>query len=590
MERSNVKDIYKWDTKSLFTSEKDWEKLYTETEKNINFDKFKDKLGDINILLKCLKEQEKISINVEKLYLYAHMRVDEDTRISKFNAMHSKATSLYVKLSSESSFIVPELTELKKEVLIEYSKSEILKDYDYMLKEIIKNKAHILPKNEENLLALGGDVFSSFKDIFSMIDNADLPLPEIDDGKGGKIKLSHGMYGVLLHGTDRNLRKTAFKEYYKAYISLINTISTTYYGNVKKDVYLSKIRKYKSCLDKALSTEDVETAVYENLLKSVNDALPIMHKYIEARKKALNLKEMHMYDIYAPIAEGVELKLTYEKAYELVLEGLKPLGEDYQALLKQGYSEGWIDVEETDAKRSGAYSTGIYNHHPYVLLNYQQTTHDVFTIAHEMGHSIHTHYSNSNQPYAKADYRIFVAEVASTVNEVLLLKHILKIADNDKLKKYLLSYFIDMIRTTLFRQTMFAEFEYIVHDLVEKGQPLNKDNMNEIYLKLNKKYYGDSIISDDEIAYEWARIPHFYTSFYVYKYATGIISAISIAEKILKEGEPAVKEYKKFLSSGGSDSPVELLKLAGIDLTSTKPFERAMQVFSDTLEEFIKGK
>jgi len=590
VERSNVKDIYKWDTKSLFTSEKDWEKLYTETEKNINFDKFKNKLGDINILLECLKEQEKISINVEKLYLYANMRVDEDTRISKFNAMHSKATSLYVKLSSESSFIVPELTELKKEVLIEYSKSEILKDYDYMLKEIIKNKAHILPKNEENLLALGGDVFSSFKDIFSMIDNADLPLPEIDDGKGGKIKLSHGMYGVLLHGTDRNLRKTAFKEYYKAYISLINTISTTYYGNVKKDVYLSKIRKYKSCLDKALSTEDVETAVYENLLKSVNGALPIMHKYIEARKKALNLKEMHMYDIYAPIAEGVELKLTYEKAYELVLEGLKPLGEDYQALLKQGYSEGWIDVEETDAKRSGAYSTGIYNHHPYVLLNYQQTTHDVFTIAHEMGHSIHTHYSNSNQPYAKADYRIFVAEVASTVNEVLLLKHILKIADNDKLKKYLLSYFIDMIRTTLFRQTMFAEFEYIVHDLVEKGQPLNKDNMNEIYLKLNKKYYGDSIISDDEIAYEWARIPHFYTSFYVYKYATGIISAISIAEKILKEGEPAVKEYKKFLSSGGSDSPVELLKLAGIDLTSTKPFERAMQVFSDTLEEFIKGK
>jgi oligoendopeptidase F len=586
MERSNVKDIYKWDTKCLFTSEDEWEKLFKETEKKINFEKYKNKLGNINMLLECLKEQESISKNIELLYLYAHMRLDEDTRISKYNTLYSKAGNIYVKFSSESSFIVPELTELDEKILLEFSKSEILKDYDYMLREIIKNKKHILPKNEENLLAMGGEVFSSFHDIFSMIDNADLPLPEIDDGKGGKIKLTHGMYGVLLHGTDRKLRERAFKEYYKAYIGLINTISANYFGNVKKDVYLSKVRKYKSCLEKALSNEDVEIQVYENLLKSVDAALPIMHKYIAERKKVLKLDTMNMYDIYAPIAEGVEIKLTYEKAYELVIEGLKPLGDDYIELLKKGYLEGWIDVEETEGKRSGAYSTGIYGYHPFVLLNYQQTTHDVFTIAHEMGHAIHSYHSNKNQPYSKADYRIFVAEVASTVNEVLLLKHILKTAKDKNLKKYLLSYYIDMIRTTLFRQTMFAEFEYIVHNMVENGQPLNKDNMNEIYLNLNKKYYGNSIVSNEEIAYEWARIPHFYTSFYVYKYATGIISAISIAEKILKEGESAVSDYKRFLSSGGSDSPVELLKLAGIDLTTKQPFERAMQVFSETLEEF----
>ncbi|MBQ9710483.1 MAG: oligoendopeptidase F, partial [Clostridia bacterium] len=440
----------------------------------------------------------------------------------------------------------------------------------------------------EQLLALGGRVYGGFKEIFGMLDNADMTFGEIEvDGE--KVKLSHGMYSVLLANKDQKVREAAFKTYYKSYISHINTLAQIYIGNVNKDIFISKARKHEGCLAAALSNEDVDVAVYNNLLEAVEKGLPIMHDYVRARKQTLGVDELHMYDLHVPIVEGAELKLDFEKAYDLVKEGLAPLGKDYVALLERAKAERWIDVEETVGKRSGAYSIGVYGlNHPFVLLNYQQTTHDVFTIAHELGHAMHTYHSNKAQPQAKADYKIFVAEVASTVNEVLLLKHILKTCTDVKLKKYLLSYYMDMIRTTLFRQTMFAEFEYIAHSQAESGNPLTKDNMNATYMELNKKYYGDGVIHDDEIAYEWARIPHFYRAFYVYKYATGIISAISIAERIYSEGEPAVKDYFKFLSSGGSNSPVELLKLAGVDLTKKTAFEAAMKSFKSTLEEFNK--
>ena len=339
-------------------------------------------------------------------------------------------------------------------------------------------------------------------------------------------------------------------------------------------------------MQKALFAEDVAPCVYDNLLEAVNDSLPSMHCYISLRKKVLQLDEQHMYDIYVPLVEDAGLKLEYEDACDLVVKGLSVLGEDYCALLRKGFAEGWVDVCETTGKRSGAYSTGIYGLHPFVLLNYQKTTHDVFTIAHEMGHSLHTYYSNASQPYAKADYRIFVAEVASTVNEVLLLKYILSETKDAGMKKFLLNYYLDMIRTTLHRQTMFAEFEAIAHRKAEEGTPLTGENLCEIYLDLNKKYYGEGIVHDEQIAHEWSRIPHFYTSFYVYKYSTGIISAISIAKRILTEGESAVADYKRFLSSGGSDSPVELLKFAGIDLTEKQAFRTAMQEFEDTLRQF----
>ncbi len=586
MERQSVENKYKWKITDIYESDEEWEKQYKNAETLLDFKKFEGKLDCVDNVVELFNAQEVASKRLERLYLYAHMRHDEDSRVAKYASMQSRAMSLYVSFSSAVSFVEPELTSLSDEKLREYASDSRLLNYDYFFRRLIDGKNHVLSADEEKLLAMGGEVYSQFKEIFSMIDNADLKLGSIFDKDGNEIPLTHGSYGVVMHGEDRELRKKAFEVYYDAYISLKNTIAATYFGNVKKDVFVSKARKYKSCLDRALENEDVDVVVYKNLLNSVEESLPIMHRYIRDRKEILKLDEQHMYDIYAPLVSNADLKLSYEDACELIIKGLAPLGEEYQSLLKQGFSEGWVDVVETTGKRSGAYSTGIFGLHPYVLLNYQQTTHDVFTIAHEMGHALHTYYSNKNQPYAKADYRIFVAEVASTVNEVLLLKYVLSNTEDVNLKKYLLAYYIDTIRTTLHRQTMFAEFEYIAHDLVEKGEPLTSDNLSAVYLELNKKYYGDGIVHDEQIAHEWSRIPHFYTSFYVYKYSTGIISAISIANRILKEGDKAVADYKAFLSSGGSDSPVELLKIAGVDLTKKDAFDTAMKEFDDTLKQF----
>lgn len=589
MERKDVENKYKWKVEDIFPSDEAWEKSFSQAEKMIDFSEFEGKLGDRQIMVRFTQKDQETSKKLERLHLYAHMRHDEDTRIAKYTAMQSRAMSLIVKYSSAIAFVQPELTALPEETLKSYAADPALNDYDYFFRQIIKDKPHILSAQEEKLLAMGGEVYSQFQNVFSMIDNADIQLGEVTDSEGNKIALTHGVYGVILHGEDRDLRKKAFERYYQAYISLTNTIAATYYGNVKKDVFLTQARKYPSCLARALSNEDVDVSVYNNLIAAVNDSLPSMHRYIALRKKMLGLEEQHMYDIYAPLVGDAELKLPYEKACDLVIEGLAPLGKEYQALLRKGFDEGWVDVCETAGKRSGAYSTGIYGIHPFALLNYQQTTHDVFTIAHEMGHSLHTYFSNTNQPYAKADYRIFVAEVASTVNEVLLLKHILSTTEDPALKKYLLNYYLDTIRTTLHRQTMFAEFEAIAHEMVEKGQPLTSENLCEVYLGLNKKYYGDSIVHDKEIAYEWSRIPHFYTSFYVYKYSTGIISAISIANRILREGESAVKDYMAFLSSGGSNDPVSLLKLAGVDLTKKEVFDNAMKEFDEVLTAFERA-
>ena len=445
----------------------------------------------------------------------------------------------------------------------------------------------MLSEKEERLLALSSETLSSFRDIFTKIDNADLPLGKIKHG-GKTYELSHGLYGVIMHDKDRVLRKKCFKAYYKAYGSLLNTISATYAASVKKDVFTARARNYPSALVKALDGEDVSPVVYENLISTVNSALPLMHRYMSVKKKELKLDNMYMYDVYVPTTEDAEIKLDYDKAYDLVIKALSCLGEEYTGLLKKAHDERWLSVKETKNKRSGAYSVAVYDTHPFVLLNYQETTHDVFTIAHEMGHSIHSYFSNKTQPYSKADYKIFVAEVASTVNEVLLLRYLLKNAEDDKLKKYLLSYLLEMIRTTLFRQTQFAEFEEVVHAAAEKGIPLTKDFMCEEYLKLNKKYYGKAVVSEGEIKTEWARIPHFYRAFYVYKYATGIISALAISDRILKEGKPAVEDYFKFLSMGGSNSPVEILKTAGVDLTKKDAFFAAMGVFENAIEEFSK--
>lgn len=577
---------YVWSIEDIFQTDKDWENEYNRVEKLIHFSEYKGKLNNAEDFLSCMKKEEEISRIIEKLAVYSMMKHDEDTSNSFYDGLNMKIQALGVKMGESTAFILPELTSLNDEILLEYIKNPKLKDYDYSLKTILNEKQHVLSESEEKLLALSGDALSCFRDIFTKTDNADLPLKEFTY-KGKKYPLSHGLYSVYMKDNDRGLRKKAFKEYYSAYISLINVISATYTGSVKKDVFISKAKKYSSSLERALSGEDVSPKVYENLIKSVSKGLPILHKYIAQKKKCLGVNKMYMFDMNMPCVSDCELQLEYDCAYDLVVEGLSPLGKEYQQLLKKAKEERWLHVYEQKGKRSGAYSVAVYDTHPYVLLNYQKTTHDVFTIAHEMGHSIHSYFSNRTQPYAKADYKIFVAEVASTVNEVLLLKHLLKNAKEKKLKKYLLSYLMEMIRTTLFRQTQFAEFEQFSHESVEKGIPLTKDLMNNAYLKLNKKYYGKSVVSQGEIQYEWARIPHFYRAFYVYKYATGIISALSIVNRILTEGDVAVKDYFAFLSSGAKDSPVELLKIAGVDLTKTKPFEDAMKVFKDSLEEFI---
>lgn len=588
MERKDVPQNLKWKLNDVFESDEAWEKEYKAVVKEYgeyDFDAFKGKLADKTTLLEFLRLNDQVSRRLERLYLYATMRHHEDVRVSKNTAALGMIGSTFSQLLSQLAFVEPELTKLDDELLQGFIADSDFAEYEYALRKVVKSKAHVLSEAEEKLLTLGSDVMGGFEDVFSMLNNANLNLPKASFN-GEETQISHGTYGVVLRSGTAEERKEWFEKYYDAYIKLIDAITQTYSGNVKKNVFYKTIRGYESCMAMAMDGEDVQPIVYENLLETVHAALPSLHEYISLRKAVTGLEEQHIYDIFVPLVENVDIKLPFEEAYELVIEGLAPLGESYQKLLRFGKENGWIDVCETEGKRSGAYSTGIYGMHPYVLLNYQETTNDIFTIAHEMGHALHTYKSTEAQPYAKASYTIFLAEIASTVNEVLLLKHLYKKSEDKELKKYLLNYYMEMFRATLFRQTQFAEFEQIAHTKAESGEALSKESLNEAYFALNKQYYGDGIIHDEQIAYEWARIPHFYSAFYVYKYATGIISAISIVKRILTEGESAVRDYFEFLSAGGSNDPVSILKKAGVDLTTKAPFEAAMREFKETLEEF----
>ena len=586
IERKDVAPERRWHTEDLFASQEDWERTYKEVEAKLDFSEFEGKLGDPEKLLACLKKSNDLSVELNRLGIYAFLKHDEDTRDAKYTALMSRMDALEMKLSGNTAFVLPELTALPEKTLKAFIGDERFKDYDYTLKGILRQKPHVLSKETEAVLSQGARVFDSPRQIFTMIDNADFPFPTIKaDGKPQK--LSHGTYGLMLRSPDRRVRRKAFEAYYDAYIGLIHTISATYIASVDKDVFLTRTRKYDSCLSRALESEDVDPKVYRNLLDAVHGGLPLLHRYYTVRKKMLGLKTMHMYDAYVSPVKDAEIKVDYEEAFRIVKKGLAPLGERYGELLQEAHDNGWIDVEETVGKRSGAYSISACGcPHPYVLLNYQPCTSDVFTIAHELGHAMHSYHSQKAQPVEKADYRIFVAEVASTVNEVLLLKHLLSTATDKSLRQYLLSYYLDMLKGTLFRQTQFAEFEFLAHEKAERGEPLTSDNLCEIYLDLNRRYYGKAVVSDPRIAYEWARIPHFYRSFYVYKYATGITSAVSIAERIFSGEEGALEDYFRFLSSGGSDSPVELLKLAGVDLTRRDAFDRCMKSFEDALRQF----
>ncbi len=585
MERKDIAEKYLWDLSDIYPSDEAWEEGFAALERAVDFAKYRGTLTTAENVLAYFKAEEAFNRSAMKVYLYAYLKHDEDLRDTKYNSFVSRVINLLTRAAAETAFSTPELTALSDEALDALIADERLKEYDYTLSRIKASKRHTLSESEEILLARASDPLNVASDVFEMLDNAELNVPEIEY-EGKRQPLSHGLYSLIMSGHDRNKRAEAFGLYYSAYRKIVNTLATTYYGNVKRDIFFKDARKYATSLEMALFEEDVDASVYDRLVKSVEKATPLLHRYMAMRKRVLGYEEMHMYDIMPSLVENAELRMSFEDAFELVLKGLAPLGEEYLSVLKRARDERWIDVAETEGKRSGAYSAGVYGVHPYVLLNYQRTTQDVFTIAHELGHAMHSYFSNAAQPFAKSEYKIFVAEVASTVNETLLLKYLLKETKDATLRKYLLNYFMDTVRTTLFRQTQFAEFEEKAHEMAESGEPLNKDNLSELYYSLNKKYYGDAVTHDEDIAIEWARVPHFYRSFYVYKYATGITAAISIADRILREGAPAVNDYFRFLSGGSATDPVSLLKIAGADLTKEETFSDVWKEFENALNAF----
>lgn len=584
-QRSEVEKKYQWNLADIFETTEKFNDEFEYLQKNINtLEKYKGKLGDSKVLLEAFNLESELSERLERVYVYAHLMRDQDTTDSVNNARATKTDILLTKFSTITSYILPELTSESDEYLEGLTSDENFAKYKVTLKEILRTKKHILSEKEERILSKAGAFTGDFEETFIMFDNADIKFKSYLDQDKNRVKLSHGLYSLALQSSSQNDRKKAFNSMFNAYKDMINTIATNYAGNVKKDWFYADVRGFKSSMEKATFYENVSPKVYKALVKNVSDNFDVMHDYVAYRKKALGLDVLNMYDMYVPIVEGADIKLTYEESVSLVKEALKPLGKEYADILNTAFSSGWIDVVENKGKKSGAYSWGAYGVHPYVLLNYQQTTHDVFTIAHELGHAIHSYYSSSNQPYEDAGYVIFVAEIASTVNEVLLIKHLLNTTTDKIIRKYLLSYYMDMFRTTVFRQTMFAEFELKAHEMVEKDIPLNAENLSKEYYKLNKRYYGKAVKHNSLIKYEWARIPHFYTAFYVYKYATGLISAVNIASRIL-EDEKNVEGYKNFLKAGCSMPPLDILKLAGVDLETSEPYEVAFKEFRNTLKE-----
>ena len=582
---------YKWAIEDLYKDDEDWKRDYELLKSRIpELTKFRGRLGEsAEVLLSMQKLSDELNQLLEKVYVYANQRLHENTDNSTYQNLASQAQGLLVELSESLSFVEPELMELPDGIIETFlDENEELSVYRQYFENIIRQKKHVLPTEQEQLLAAMGEVAESPKDIFSMFNNADIRFPEITGEDGHPVQVTHGRYMSLMQSRNRQVRKDAFEAMYGVYGDWRNTLAAMYRANVKQEAFLAKAHKYTSDLEAALDGSHIPVKVYEQLIEAVHESMPLMYRYMKLRKKLLGVEELHMYDLYVPVIEQDHSEIPFEQAKKTVLEGLAPMGEEYLHLLREGFDHGWIDVYENQGKRTGAYSWGAYGTHPYVLLNYQGTLHDVFTLAHEMGHALHSWYSDEHQPYIYAGYRIFVAEVASTCNEALLIHYLMeqsKKAGDQKKTMYLMNYFQEQFRTTLFRQTMFAEFEKITHGLQEQGETLTADRLCEIYYDLNKLYFGEEICVDQEIAMEWARIPHFYTPFYVYQYATGFSAAIALSKQILEQGAPAVEQYKKFLKGGSSMYPLELLKMAGVDMEQKAPVQDALAVFAQYLDE-----
>ncbi|MGN0316374.1 MAG: oligoendopeptidase F [Lachnospira sp.] len=587
--RNEISDKDKWKVSDLYSSDEAWEADYEKLSSIIEQNSlYEGRLSESSeCLLGSLEEMNNEELIAERIYVYAFMRYYEDTTNAKYQEMSGKAQNLTMKLSSKYAFFEPELMDMDEAALKGFiEENGNLQLYKQFIDDCISQKAHTLSKKEEALLARAAAISTIPNEVFSKFNNADVKFGFIKDENGNETELSNGKFGLYMQSNDRRVRKEAFYGLYSQYKAYLNTIAAAFYGNVKQAIFYAQARGYNSTLEMYLSGSFIPENVYKNLIKTVNDNLDLMHKYVSIRKKALKLEELHFYDIYAPMVEDYEWTISYEEAKDIAIKALAPLGEEYISNVKAGFNNGWVDVYENVGKRSGAFSWGAYGTHPYVFLNYSNTLDDLFTLVHEMGHAMHTFYSGNTQPYVYAGYKIFVAEVASTCNEALLMNYLLGKCTDDKQRKYLLNHYFEQFKGTLFRQTMFAEFEMEAHAMAERGEVLSADNLSKMYRELNVKYFGKDMVIDDEIAYEWARIPHFYTPFYVYQYATGYSAAVAIAAKLLEGDKQVADGYKKFLSGGSSMHPIELLKLCGIDMTTPQVVSDALNVFKELLEQW----
>lgn len=586
--RGEISDQYKWDLTKIFVDDNAWEAAFAEVKNEMTeLSKFQGTLGDsAEQLLKALKLRDQISEKLGKVYVYSHLKHDEDTTNSTYKGFYDRAVSLYIQFSSITAFYVPEILSIPEEKLQQFIQSNAeLQVYKVYLDDLNRQREHTLSAAEEQILAQAGELATAPEDIFGMLNNADIKFPHIIDENGEEVELTKGRFIQFLESKDRRVRKDAFNALYDTYKKYKNTIAAALSAQVKKDIFFAKVRKFNSALEASLDQDNVSVKVYNNLVDTVNQNLNLLHRYVSLRKRLLGLDELHMYDLYVSMIADMDMKIPYEKAVDTVVQALAPLGKEYVDAMKDGIHSGWIDVYENEGKRSGAYSSGTYGTDPYILLNYQDTLDNMFTLAHELGHSMHSYYSRKTQPYIYSDYTIFVAEVASTLNEALLTHYLINNTNDKKEKMYLINHHLEGFRTTVYRQTMFAEFEKWIHEQVEAGNALNHENLSEAYYQLNKKYYGDDIVVDDDIRYEWSRIPHFYYNFYVYKYATGFSAATSLAQQILEEGTPAVERYLQFLKSGCSKYPLDLLKDAGVDMTTSVPIQKALDVFKSLLDQ-----
>lgn len=590
MKRSEISDEYKWSVKDLYSSDElwnnDYEKALKSTQEKSSFEGCV--MDSADTLADALSESEKDDYITERLYVYAFMRYYEDTSDGTYQQMSGKAQMLAVKMSEKYSFLVPEIMAADDDKVARFLDSDKIKPYRHLLCDMLAKKEHTCSQKEEKLLAMASQMADSPSDIFSKFNNADVKFGKVHDEHGDEKELTSAGFSVFMESRDRNVRKEAFYALYRQYKSYINTLAASYYGNVKQAVFFANARNYESTLQMYLSGSFIPESVYTNLIDTVNNNLDKMHDYVSLRKKTLGVDELHFYDIYAPLTSDYTVKVSYENAKETVLDALKILGDDYVSQVKKGYESGWVDVYENDGKRSGAFSWGAYGTHPYIFLNYTETLNDIFTLIHETGHAMHTYYSNETQPYTYAGYKIFVAEVASTCNEVILIDYLLKHSRSDEEKKYLYGHYLEQFKGTLFRQTMFAEFEMITHRMAQDGEVLNAESLCGTHKKLNEKYFGKDMVIDEEIAYEWARIPHFYTPFYVYQYATGFSAAVAIATKIINGDKEVLHGYREFLKGGSSMHPIELLSLCKIDMSKPDVIQDALNVFGSLIEDFKK--